>query len=246
MKDYTIAENYTLPSKGKVYKNDINPNVRLRSMTTEDEMKRLGRSDRPNELLAEIIDTCLVDDIGISAYDLCIADYQYLMHKLRVTTYGQDYGIITVCPACYNKTTSTINLDSLKLIDFTSDMQEHLKFTLPVSGKEIELRLQTPRMLDDASLKRSEYAKRTSNKSESAILFNIVSMISKVDGVVIEDFKLEEFVKKLPMKDTNCILNHVKHIDFGLDTIIECKCSKCAAKYTTQLPITGEFFGPTN
>ena len=31
-------------------------------------------------IICEIIDDCIVDDIGISTYDMCLADYQFLLH----------------------------------------------------------------------------------------------------------------------------------------------------------------------
>ena len=37
--DYTIAETFTLPSEGKIYSQKVNPQVQLRSMTTEEEMR---------------------------------------------------------------------------------------------------------------------------------------------------------------------------------------------------------------
>jgi hypothetical protein len=86
MNNYSIAEEYTLPSLGKVYTQKINPLVKLRSMTTEEEMKRLSPSERQYKNLCDIIDDCIVEPIGISAYDMCIADYQFLLHKLRIVT----------------------------------------------------------------------------------------------------------------------------------------------------------------
>ena len=43
MSDYIIAEDYTLPSKGKVYNKEINPHIKIRSMTT---MPKLWKSSR--------------------------------------------------------------------------------------------------------------------------------------------------------------------------------------------------------
>ena len=45
MENYTIAEEYTLPSKGLVYDKQIKPTIKLRCMTTQEEMKRLGKSN---------------------------------------------------------------------------------------------------------------------------------------------------------------------------------------------------------
>ena len=91
MSDYTIAEEFTLPSGGQLYDPPISPIVKLRSMTTEDEMKRLSPSERAYKNMCEIIDGCIVDDIGISTYDMCLADYQFLLHRIRVVTYGKEY-----------------------------------------------------------------------------------------------------------------------------------------------------------
>ena len=40
----TITEDYSLPSKGKIYGKQFDPAIKLRSMTGEDEMKRLSPS----------------------------------------------------------------------------------------------------------------------------------------------------------------------------------------------------------
>ena len=54
--NYTIAEEYTLPSLGKVYKEQVNPVVKIRSMTTEEEMLRLAPSEKAYKNICEIID----------------------------------------------------------------------------------------------------------------------------------------------------------------------------------------------
>ena len=75
--DYTLTGTYTLPSLGKVYGDKkINPEITLRSMTTEEEMKRLNPSDKPYKVMADIIDACMIEKPGISSYDMCIGDYQ--------------------------------------------------------------------------------------------------------------------------------------------------------------------------
>ena len=36
--NYTISEYFTLPSEGKIYDTKVNPQINLRSMTTQEEM----------------------------------------------------------------------------------------------------------------------------------------------------------------------------------------------------------------
>ena len=59
---------------------------------------------------------------------------------------------------------------------------------------------------------------------------------------------LEEFVKKLPMKDVNFILSSAKKMNekIGLDNTIIARCSECGYDIVTPFLITSEFLEPTN
>ena len=92
-KDYTISEFFTLPSDGKVYSELIDPQIELRSMTTAEEMRRMSPNDHIYENLCSIIDDCLVKGPNISSYDMCLGDYQFLLYKLRLVTYGSEYNV---------------------------------------------------------------------------------------------------------------------------------------------------------
>ncbi len=246
MEDYTIAESYVLPSLGKVYAQPINPNIKIRSMTTEEEMKRLGRTELTYKLLTEIIDDCLLEKPGVKTYDLCIGDYQFLLHKLRIVTYGKDYKFETTCPICGKVNSHTIDLESLNVVQYTDDFTKYLNITLPRSKKRIELNLQTPRMLDEITVRTKELLSKSPNVTgQPAFLFTLESLIRKVDGEVLDPIKLESFVRHLPMIDANYIIRSAEKINIGIDTKIDLTCSHCNGKYKQVFPITGEFFGPT-
>lgn len=246
MEDFTIAEEYTLPSLGKVYNKQVDPDIKIRSMTTEEEMKRLGHSNSAFKVLSEIIDDCLIKKPGISTYDMCIGDYQFLMHKLRVVTYGPEYKITTTCPICGKLNDETINLDELEVSQYSDDLEQYLNITLPRTKKNIELRLQTPRILDEVNRKSKDLLKKSPNiNGEPAILFTLQSMIAKVDGEVLDSIKLDYFIRHLPAADSNYILKSIGKINIGINTLLNCSCSNCKADYTASLPITGEFFGPS-
>lgn len=248
MNDYTVGMDVTLPSGGVVY-TDVNPNVRLRSMTTLEEMKRLNHSERVYKQMAEVIDDCIVEKIGISAYDLCIPDYQFLLHKLRIVTYGPEYKIESTCPYCRSKNRDTINLDDLPVI--TLDKEEYVKcseITLPVTGKRIKLRMQTPRTLDDVVIKAKEAKRKNpSFVGEPAYLFTLESMIDTIDGNRPEEFRIIPFLQKLPMMDTNYIIRSAQKLNemFGIETTVINTCGTCGLDYNCNFRTTSEFFGPT-
>lgn len=249
MMDYTIANEYTLPSKGKVYGREINPQFKLRSMTTAEEMKRLNHTDRPYKSMSEIIDDCLVEDIGISAYDLCIADYQYMLHKLRIVTYGPNYKLESNCPYCGSINKDVLNLEDLHLIPFDEEeFKKCTEFVLPVTGKHIKLRVQTPRILDEIAYRAKEERRRNPKLvGDPAFLFTIESLIDTINGNKPEQFKLTPFVQKLPMMDTNYILRSAQKLNnfFGLDSKLIHVCNVCGLDYSSNFRTTSEFFGPT-
>ena len=248
MEDWTIAEEFTLPSNGNVYSSKVNAKIKLRSMTTEEEMKRLGHSPYIYKMFSNIIDDCLIEKPNISTYDMCIGDYQFLLYKLRVVTYGPEYKADVICPHCGNINHLTIDLDKLKINSFDESLNKYMQFELPKTKKIIKIKLQTPRMLDDVNIKSKELQESSSSiDTESALLFNVMSLIESIDGVNYTEHKLESFVRKLPMQDTNFILQNSKKLitAIGIDTTIKHTCEHCKNEYKMPLPITGEFFGPT-
>lgn len=245
--NYSLTGSYTLPSLGKVYKMQINPNVTLRSMTTEEEMRRLNPSDRPYKVMADIIDACIVDDIGISAYDMCISDYQFLLHKLRVVTYGDTYSLSSTCPWCGTVNTGKINLSQMEVFEYSDDIQKYFEFDLPRTKHHIRIKMQTPRMLDDISIRAKETRKKSPTMTgDPAFLFNVESIIDTVDGVELDVIKKSDFVRKLPMMDTNYIVSYAQKLteSVGLNTVLENTCDVCGLDFKSTFRTTSEFFRP--
>ena len=250
MTDYTIANEYTLPSGGLVYNKEINPQFKLRSMTTAEEMKRLNHTDRPYRAMAEIIDDCLVEDIGISGYDLCIADYQYMLHKLRIVTYGEEYKISVRCPYCGDEIDTTAHLDELAVKEFDIDkFEEKRTITLPRSGSVVTLKFQTPRMLDEIE-NRTKEMKRKYKTADIAfdLLVLLECVIDTVDGAHLEASKVETFINNLPAMDMAKIVNSIDELNamVGIENKLTVDCPKCGGEVRTSFRYGTEFFRPTN
>ena len=250
MKDYNISENFILPSKGKIYTENINPDVTLRSMTTADEMKRLSPSEFPYKKMSTIIDDCIIEDLPLSAYDMCIGDYQFLLYKLRIVTYGADYKITSRCPYCNFETEETLNLDELEInyLDDDLNFDEYSEVILPVSKAHIKLKIQTPRMLDAVTQEVKEFKQKTKNKTDDpSILYMLCKIIDTVDGQKLDRIQLEEFIKKMPMKDTAEIFSKAEKLNesIGINLDIEHVCDICGLTYKSPFRVQQDFFRPT-
>ena len=217
MENSRIVENVTLPSKGLIYEEEVNPNIELSSMKTKHEMLRLSATEESQKIMAQIIDDCIVSDIGISSYDLCLGDFQFLLYKLRTVTFGPEYEMQCRCPVCGFDNVVTLNLDELPVHEYTDNLAELLEFNLPVSGNKIKLTMQTPRMLDRINARVREYTKkRKSNSENSTILHTIIACIEEIDGEKSDPIRLEPWVRELPLADTNAIINRIDDINNSL------------------------------
>jgi len=248
MENITIQEEFTLPSLGKIYERQFDPTVKLRSMTVAEEMKRLTATDTPYKSMAEIIDACTVNKLPISSYDMCLGDYQFLLHRLRVVTYGNDYKIQVRCPHCGRIFNDTLNLDELKINTYEDDVKDIKTFTLPATGDTIEIGFQTPRDLDYIQKRKLEIKKQFPDSTDDpTLVLNLLTMIKTVNGKVQTPAILEAQLKKLPLKDYQVIIKNATELNrkVGVDIGISLVCPECKNNVNTNFRFTDEFFGPT-
>ena len=108
--------------------------------------------------------------------------------------------------------------------------------------------MQTPRLLDNISSQVNDQKRKTPDMvGDSAFLFTIESLIQEIDGEKPDPIKLPQFVRNLPMMDTNYIFQYSQKLtgSFGIDNIVAVDCSACGLKYDTTFRTTSEFFGPS-
>lgn len=246
--NYTIAETFTLPSGGKVYEREIDPIIKLRSMTTLEEMKRLSPSQEyPYRNLCEMLDDCIVGEHNFSTYDLCVGDYQFLLFKLRVVTYGSDFRLTSTCPYCHYENDDTINLDSLPTLNYSDELEKYKVVELPISKHQIKLRMITPR-IQDMSLARSRELKKKmkNNIADYSEMELLAYAIVEIDGKNTNSADAENFVMNLPMRDTNYLSQVILKATslIGIDSNLTFICDLCGLDYTSPIKATAEFFRP--
>ena len=245
-----IVEECTLPSKGLIYDDGkVNPDVVLSSMKTKHEMLRLSATDDSNRVMANIIDDCLESDLGVSSYDLCLGDFYFLMMKLRVASFGPNYYMGAACPLCLFEQETEFNLDALEVREYDDDVEKLMDITLPVSENKVKLGFQTPRIIDRINNRCKEYRRKHKDTDDNPIvLYTILASIMEIDGEEPNPFTLENWVKELPIMDTQALINRIEQMNdaIGVDLVEEATCKVCGRHYRVPFRITGEFFRPHN
>jgi hypothetical protein len=248
--NYTIMEGYELPSKGKIYNENVNPHIELRSMTARDEMKRLSPSSTPLKTLADIIEGCCVEAPAVHVYDMSLGDYEFLLHKLRIVTYGEDYKVALRCSSCGESIDTVAKLGQLSIKEFNEDEVRALQtFSLPKSGRIITLNFISPHMVEEMEVKVKDMKRRYKNATiDFETLVRLLTNIDLVDGEKKSETELENIVTNLPAMDLQKILNNIDKLNqqVGLDNILYLTCPKCSEELTTFFRFGPEFFRPTN
>jgi hypothetical protein len=247
--NYTIGEGMELPSKGLIYDKPVTAHVELRSMTARDEMKRLSPSSSQFKVLADIIEGCMIEKPTIHVYDMCLGDYEYLLHRLRIVTYGDEYKVVIRCPYCGKEIETTAHLEHLGLKEFNQEEFDAAKtIRLPRSGVEVTLKVQTPRSLDENESKVKDL-KRKYRSAETSfdLLVLLTSAIDKVDGEKLDSFKLETFINNLPAMDMNRIIAGIDHLNnlIGIENSLFVDCPVCGGEVQTTFRYGTEFFRPS-
>ncbi len=250
MADYTISETYTLPSQGKIYDKPVDAQVELRSMTTREELRRLNPSSTPLKTLAEIIEECMIKKPAIHVYDMAIGDYEYLLHKLRVISYGPDYKVNLTCPHCEESVEAIANLDDLTVKSFDIAEFEALRtFELPVSKHTITLKISTPHLLEMIENKAKEMKRKVKDAQINFDTYaQLLLMIDMIDEKKVNSTDLEYFIEELPVRDMNRIINKADKLNsyIGIDTTLAISCPHCGEEITTFFRFGPEFFRPTD
>jgi len=245
--EYSIYETYELPSKGELYNKKFNIGIKLRSMTGLEEKKRLSQPKALYDIMSSIIDDCTINKEK-SSYDMHVGDFQFLMYKLRIVTYGNEYGVTTMCPnpTCGHMQDNLVDLDKLEVFEFKQDMEKYLTVKLPKCGKTVKLRMLTPRILDQIEIRAREIKKKSENYiGDPRLLLTLEAMIETVDGETLSPAQLTKFIEDGYMQDLNMIDKSMRKINIGINNICETTCKNCGLIYKYELPITGEFFGPS-
>jgi predicted RNA-binding Zn-ribbon protein involved in translation (DUF1610 family) len=247
--DYTIMEGYEIPSKGKIYNKAVNPHIELRSMTARDEMKRLSPSSTPLKTLADIIEDCCIEKPAVHVYDMCLGDYEFLLHKLRIVTYGEEYKVSLRCPECGESVETVAMLGHLTVKEFDEDVISKLQtFSLPKSGRNITLNFLSPRLVEEMEAKVKDMKRRYKNATiDFETLVRLICNIDLVDGEKKSETELENIITNLPALDLQKILNNIDKLNqqVGLDNILYVTCPKCGEELTTFFRFGPEFFRPT-
>lgn len=207
-----------LPSECKAYNMEGSELLTLRPMTFDDERSLIGSTE--GDPVNMLLEKCFK---GVKVLDLLPMDKLYLIMKLREISYGDIYETLLICRHCSAENPTKVKLSELNVNPVPDDFQDPVPVHLPVIKKDIKIKM--PRVRDE----------------NTDIYENLWRFVTEVDGHTDKSI-IAPVVKNLPLVDVKTIIKALS-TDYGLDTNVKLKCSKCGGVSVIDLPIDSNFFG---
>lgn len=238
-------ERITLPSNGVFYDQDFPTTLTIRSLTTDEEQLLYGSTSETT--IDRIISKCIVEPSDFPIDELIPADKMFILFKLRIISYGQDYNQTIFCPYCNYEGLSVLDLDQLPCEELDeSKIKVPLKLTLPMSKDIIELRVLTEKDYKTIKERAQKVSKRLSlpfGQVEHKLRF--AKQIKSINGEKIDSFMAERYYSSMHVRDVKYIESALNSIKIGYQGYIDMKCPACHKDIVVPFEMTSEFLNPT-
>lgn len=240
-----MEERITLPSNGIFYENDFPTSLVIRSLTTNEEQLLYGSTSETT--IDRIISNCIVEPKNFPIDDLLPADKMFILFKLRIISYGQDYNQTIFCPYCNYEGVAVLDLDQLPCDELDEDkIKIPLKLTLPMSKDVIELKVLTEKdykTIKERALKLSSKLSIPFGQVEHKLRF--AKQIKSVNGEKMDSFLAEKYYSTMHVRDVKYIESALNSIKLGYQGYIDTICPSCKHEIVVPFEMTSEFLNPT-
>lgn len=240
-----MQETITLPSNGLFYDEDFPINLTIRSLTTKEEQIIYGSTS--DSAIDMILRNCIVEPAPYPIDALIPADKVFILYKLRILSYGQDYNQTIFCPFCNYEGLTVLDLDELpcECLD-ESKVKIPLKLTLPVSKDVVELRVLTEADYKSIKDRAQKVAKRL-NLPFTQVEYKLRSakQIKAINGEKVDSFKAEQYYDNMSVRDVRYIQSALNSLKVGYQGSIETQCPSCLRDIVVPFEMTSEFLSPT-
>ena len=226
-----------LPSKGLL---GYSEKVLIRPITgREEKIIASATGDTIESAVNRVLNRCIKE--GPKAEELTEGDKSFLLVWLRINSYFPDYSVEIDCPACKKVFKKFIDLKKLPIKEI---QVEKLPLEIEIGGKKIALSPLTAQEVEEVNNYRSQLAAQGRN-FEDLYSVRYAYMIRAIDSKDVSLSEKIDFVEGLIRGELAKLRKAEKLLDHGIDFRQELKCPLCGKSFTANIPITLEFFLPT-
>lgn len=245
------VETIPLPTRGVLYDPSSNlhclETVKIKAMTAKEEDILASQAYiKEGTVIEKLIESCLIDK-NIDVYELTSGDKNAIMLGIRITGYGSQYPVKSVCENCGSKNDVDIDLTEVPIkrlgIEPTELGQNLFEFKLPITGKVVKFKY----LNGHDELERDKIAKRYKEmgiQKQTTVTDFLENVIISIDNVTDKN-KIKHFVQNMPALDSKKLRTYIKENESGMDMKWKYQCNSCSHSNEIFVPVTSEFFWPS-
>jgi len=246
------VDNVPLPSKGAIYNPDSRlynrESLKIKAMTAREEDILSSRALlQEGTAIKHLMESCLIDK-NINVDELTSGDKDAILVSIRITGYGSDYRVVSMCENCNASNELTVDLSELEIKRLTIQPiepgQNKFKFTLPVSKKVVIFKFLNSRDYQDMTAKLKFTRTKFGIKMDTQITSFLEASILSIDNVK-EKHKIKKFVDNMPAYDSKTLRNYISENEPRVVMEHNFKCSSCNHDNSSALPMGKNFFWPS-
>lgn len=250
---YNYTQEVILPSRGYLNPEIPEGKVVQRCMMVSDQKFIAG--SRGGHTTQNFVERTIVSPETFDYSNLTTADSLFLLFKLRILSYGENYKFITRCPECGKKIEVSIDLSKLGVNYLDEDYEKKLSVTLPRSGDTVYTKILRNRDLEEieAEIERRKKKQGEEIGNSSSYTLRLASMIKRIelktptkdgDKVLTHPIDIQNYLDRLTDLDAIAIRSTVDNVKYGIVPTVEYVCPKCNEDIDVNIQFTPQFFRP--
>lgn len=245
--DSNFTQELILPSQGLLNPEIPGGKITQRCMMVSDQKFLSGSNQSPSSALQQLIQRTVVSPDTFDVSKLTLADTLYLLFKLRVLSYGDEYRFRTRCPECGKRIEVNLDLSEIPVELLDEDYADGLVVTLPNRKDTVYTKILTNHDMDILN-KEVKRRKRKSDADESEYVLRIVQSIEKIvltdKTELTNPIQIERYIGELTDLDAAAIMSTRDSVDFGLAPTVEYVCPECKEYIDVDIQFSSDFFRP--
>ncbi len=236
-----------LPSKGWTYPaNSVLSTGRIKIKIPTGRNQAILSSQnliRKGIMIDEFLKSLILEDYKLE--DLLTGDKNYMIFAARRMTYGNQYEVRIECPRCNFQSDTVFDLSTIvpketpELFKFPKEQNE-FDFEMPNSTKHVKFHLNNGHYQDlmDKRIKASKHP-------DLEILIRTACLITEIDGKT-QFNDILNILQDIPAKDTFALRTYIQLLSPDINIKKYYECPNCYRKQEVIIPITVDFFWPSN
>lgn len=253
-KEALYTETVTLPTHGLLTPSIPDGLVTQRCISVADKKFLAGTKADGDAVVHGLIKRCVTVPETFDPTVLIPSDLMFLLFKLRILSYGDQYSFKTKCPECGKRIEVRVKLSDLVVHHLPDDYKDHLRVTLPNKGDTVFTKFLTVGDNEDIKKEVKRLKKRFPNmEGDPEVTLRVARMIERIelrepndlgDTILDNPVDILQYVEGLTDLDSIAIQSTVENIKVGVDPEIEYECPECDEYIDVNLAFSGEFFRP--